>query len=666
MRKAFTISISSDEPAYSELTHLFRTDFAGIGRQGTFDDVVADNDPAVLSVPYWAWLHRVDEIRERLAMHAKDDFPFVWPLIRDSFPLCHALISGRDFSITPVFPMVDMFPTFANCPARLYMSATVADDSSIIQTFDASVESVSNPIFPTSLAGVGERMILAPELMIVPRKDLDEIVGTSATWVSQNFGGVVILTPSIAATERWDDVATVAHGDDVAECVATLLDTSSRGPYAFPNRYDGIDLPGESCRLLVLDGLPKGTSSYELYRAASLEGSSVINASIAQRVEQGMGRGTRGGGDHSVVLLTGKDLVAWASRKANIALLTPSTRAQLSVGLDISRSIGSARELADTMSKCLNRSPDWVEYHAEVIADAAGPTEPNLMNLSIAECERRIFRLARDGYYEKGIAVAQKLIEADHNVSSQAKGWILQMAAWVSSLWKNEAKAGELQQRAFGYNRALFRPRTAPAYAPMATTSEQSESILEFVTSYSPRSGACTYYEEIADWLTPNVSSNQFEESIRRLGEVIGFRAERPDRDFGIGPDVLWVMPQKRAWIIEAKSQKKPTNPLTKGEHGQLLEAFEWFRQEYPEVDGLKVVIHPNTKSTESVSAHDTFALTLDSLLRLIPNVRQLLSDLAGMSADESVLASKCEQRLRELNLTPDGLTSFLAPFESA
>ena len=152
---------------YSEVTQMFRGEFGNLGRQGTFDDVVLGQDYSVLEVPYWSWKIRSNEIRQRLSKYSQDQFRFVWPLLRDCFDTCHALISSRDISITPWYPLLDRFPSFEHCPKRVYMSATVADDSSIVRTFDADVNSVSKPIVPTSLAGVGERMILTPGLMLL-------------------------------------------------------------------------------------------------------------------------------------------------------------------------------------------------------------------------------------------------------------------------------------------------------------------------------------------------------------------------------------------------------------------------------------------------------------------------------------------------------------------
>jgi replicative superfamily II helicase len=666
LRDAFTISIDSKKQAsiYQELVQQFRADFAQLGRQGTFDDVIAGRDESVLEIPYWSWKSKSDEIRDTLAAIAQNQFPFEWPLMRDCFNLCHALVSSRDFSITPLFPLVDMFPTFATCPRRIYMSATVADDSSIIRTFDADTQSISKPIAPVSLAGIGERMILAPELMLLSKNDREAIVSKLAQDVAKT-AGVVFLVPSTPATQRWAETGTVVAGDEVAVAVKNLVNRSSNGPYVFANRFDGIDLPGDACRLLVLDGLPRGSSSYDLYRASILEGSGAVNTTIAQRIEQGMGRGTRGAGDHCVVLLTGKGLIGWLSRSANLRLLTATTRAQLQLGIDISKDISDLKSLRAAIEKSLKRSPDWTQYHAEVLADAISQPLLNPQNLAVAECERKYFKLARDGYYEKAIAVIEKFLKDNDTLESRIKGWLYQLAARVADLWGDSEKASNLQQQAYGFNHELLRPRIAIQYTPLLAPSNQSRNIIAEVAKFELRRGFLSHFEEITDWLTPNSTSNQFEEALKTFGELLGFSSQRPERDTGKGPDVLWLLNSKSALILSAKSQKIPGNPLNKEEHGQLLEAAQWFQQEYPSHKGYRVVVHPNHYVTEEVTPEGSFALTMTRLRTLIGNARNLFTDLCDFPLSESTMLAKCDKRLIELNLTPEKLIkTFLEPFE--
>ena len=86
------------------------------------------------------------------------------------------------------------------------------------------------------------------------------------------------------------------------------------GPLVLANRYDGIDLVGNACRLLVMDDLPQGTTNYDVFRMNAVAGAAV-NSLLARRIEQGIGRGTRGGADYCVIMLVGSKLVGWIGRK---------------------------------------------------------------------------------------------------------------------------------------------------------------------------------------------------------------------------------------------------------------------------------------------------------------------------------------------------------------
>lgn len=117
------------------------------------------------------------------------------------------------------------------------------------------------------------------------------------------------------------------------------------------------------------------------------------------------------------------------------------------------------------------------------------------------------------------------------------------------------------------------------------------------------------------------------------------------------------------AWIIEAKSRKALGNPLTKVEHGQLLEAFEWFREEYPGVTGREVVVHPNKYTTERVTAVDSYVLTWDGLSKLLAATRKLLNALCF--SPSPALDDLCVRRLDDLGLKTESLQlTFLQEFE--
>ncbi|MCK4389015.1 MAG: DEAD/DEAH box helicase family protein [Desulfobacterales bacterium] len=154
VRESFTLRLDKNEDleGYLHLTNIFRNDFDEVGRLGTFDDIVSGEDIyGILEVPYWSWKARCSQVREYMR-NKSDSYPFEWPFMRDAFGYCHCLISKNSFVITPIFPLVDLVPSFAECPRRIFMSATIGDDSAIVRTFGADYESVSQPITSSSLA----------------------------------------------------------------------------------------------------------------------------------------------------------------------------------------------------------------------------------------------------------------------------------------------------------------------------------------------------------------------------------------------------------------------------------------------------------------------------------------------------------------------------------
>jgi replicative superfamily II helicase len=674
VRDAFTLRVNrdSDLDTYDHLTNLFRNDFDELGKIGTFDDIASGNDKSVLEVPYWSWKDKSTQVREFLR-HKPDTYKFVWPFLRDSFDYCHCLISQNAFIITPIFPLVDLVPTFADCSRRIFMSATISDDSAIIRTFGANSDSIGKPITSNSLAGVSERMILAPELMPFSIDDLPEMLKSMASWAANKKRvGTVFLVPSKFTAKQWEDTAQFADSTDkVATYVNQLLKNQSCGPFVFANRYDGIDLPGSACRLLILSDLPRGSSEYDQYRANTFAGGDELSAALAQRIEQGMGRGARGAGDYCAVILTGKALTAWFGLSSNLKFLTQSTRAQFEMGIELSKSIADKQELADTISRCFDRDKDWIEYHAETLADLTGLKEDDKTILYQAAVERSAFRLIRDGYFDKAIGKLEKFCQGTNEtgrlvLDNKSRGWLKQLMARAAHYWGDIELAQQLQQSAYSDNYNLLRPRITPPYIPLSLPGQQAEAIISRIDEFNPRRGYLANFNEIVSHLVPEASANQFEEALKSFGSILGFHTERPDKIYQMGPDVLWLLTENLALVIEAKSCKNKDNPLNKEQHGQLLSAEVWFKEKYPNYECIRVSVHPNSNATKSAVTGSSRALIFDNLNRLIADTRSLLSSLCESSISLNELLIRCENLLSGSALKPQALVdTYLVPFKS-
>lgn len=665
VRESFTLEVKSKEyrDRYESLAGLFRKAFRDTDKLGTFDDVVSGMEFRVLEVPYWAWHEQLDTVREQLKSDA-EIYALVWPLLRDQLHLCHAFISKNAFTITPILPLVHAFPTFSEAPRRIYMSATIADDSEIIRTFDADPKSIHNALASRSLAGVSERMILIPDLMPFKfniRPAIDKLV----TWTSSKNLGAIILVRSDKAAAEWVDIATVAKGSSQVEALVEDLQTrTTSGPVVFANRYDGIDLPGDSCRLLVMIGLPAGTSDYENFRASALYGGITITRMLAQRIEQGIGRGARGAGDHCVVLLAGPDLAAWIAKDANFKFLTSATKAQLDMGAEISKEVQDLKELALTIERSFNRDKGWTEYHAETLAELVDEEISESLQFDIVEGERKSINLWHDGYHEQAIANIEKVLAEAKSLDSQTRGWMQQIAARIADRWGNQDRAEDLQRQAYANNRNLLRPKVRPPYRPLTVPGAQAQAIAKQIGGYRLRRGFLQSFEETVSNLNHDASPNQFEQSLAELATMIGLNSERYDIN-GEGPDVLWLLPSQVGIVIEAKSRKKEKNALKKKEHGQLLVAAEWFACNYKDYRCVRVSVHPSNQATKAAVAGASHALTYEKLAALISDARVLLTKLCESQLSNSELLAECSNLLTKSPLKEDRLVdNYLVTFE--
>ena len=88
----------------------------------------------------------------------------------------------------------------------------------------------------------------------------------------------------------------------------------------------------------------------------------------------------------------------------------------------------------------------------------------------------------------------------------------------------------------------------ANIYKPMLLVGDQANNIVTQIELFALPNGHLQF-EESAAWLTPAASSNQLEEGVKRLGRFLGFHSERPEQEYGVGPDVLWL-PEESTGIV--------------------------------------------------------------------------------------------------------------------
>ncbi|HEV8274928.1 MAG TPA: hypothetical protein VGQ26_04425 [Streptosporangiaceae bacterium] len=211
-----TVRIPEGSGAYDKLFDMFRGD---LERQSnvTVLDIETGAPGAVIKVPFWAWASRTSEVSRILHdCRDDDDLMFTLPFVMDMLPICQAVFTAEAVEIKPPLPPVGLISSFTSAQRRVYLTATLADDSVLVTHFDAAPAAAERPITPVSAADLGDRMILAPP-QINPGLQEAEIRQAIAGLADQV--NVVALVPSKRRAGEWEDLADVVTAADGIEAV---------------------------------------------------------------------------------------------------------------------------------------------------------------------------------------------------------------------------------------------------------------------------------------------------------------------------------------------------------------------------------------------------------------------------------------------------------------
>lgn len=592
-RASLSINIPYADPVFGELLDLFRADLQAHSPNDLLD-VVDQSYGAILRVPFWSWRARLEDARAILhkSRESSQALKFSWPAVKDVLAFSRAVFTGQQLTITPLCSPVAQISNFDTAKHRIYLTATLADDSVLVTDFGADAASVARPITPTSAGDIGERMILAP--MELNSAIPPESARSAIAALAEKYN-VVVIVPSKRATALWTDhtaEGNVAYATDEVGPTVERLRAGHVGLVVLVNRYDGIDLPGDACRVLVLDGLPESFSGEERLETQLTSRTSGFDDRQVQRIEQGMGRGVRSNEDHCVVFLLGARLTQLVNDQDTFAMFSPATRAQLLQSRQIAGDLAD-QPLSATMAvaqQALDRDEDWIKYARSALAGIA----PATGNVSAAASSRRqAFDLAVAGNINGAVTALSDAMNVTPDVRQQ--GWLQEQQAVYIDLTDPE-RALRVLTSARTKNSDVLRPLAGGIYQKLSTAAAQATAASDHLVHLygNDPTKLRVGFEALIENLRfdPN-RVPEFEQAFADLALHIGLAAQRPDHERGEGPDVLWALGDLRFWIIEAKSGAV-VNRISRHYINQLAGSMNWFGERYDgSVAATPVMIHP-------------------------------------------------------------------------
>lgn len=618
IRSSFTIQIRRVEPLFNILLKMFETVLRWQG-EGSFFAIESNPFASdLLTVPYWSWIEKCDDVLRRLMEYEDEGYiKFALPLLKDKLRYCTMYVTGRCIEIVPYYPLIERYTSFTQAKQRILMSATTQEDSFFVRGLGLSAEAVKNPLTSQLRNWSGEKMIIFPSV-IDERLNLEVIRQCVANGL---FGKSIctVLVPSYRAADDYykRGCITPSKEEEIKVALSSLKTGSQSAPTVFTNRYDGIDLADDMCRVLIMDSLPAFSSLSELYEQQCRTSSDMINIKIAQKIEQGLGRSVRGERDYTTIIITGANLVKFMKSPETRKYFSDQTNMQIKIGEDIAKETSSEideqkplKPIYDLMKLCLKRDNGWKMYYKSTM-DSMPITKAEHPLLERLEKERA----ADVAFMKKDWAEVIRIYREIANSlpdDTLEQGWYLQeLAKYMCHSSTTEAL--KTQKSAYAHNQYLLTVETVNYKKVDMLDDTSLKNIKAYIGKYNDYASLKLSVDEILSNLSMGSSSKKFEAALQQVGLLLGFRSQRPDNEFKKGPDNLWAMPNNEYMVFECKNEVELNrDSISKSEAGQMEMHCGWFEEEYGV--GTKVSynwIHPTCKlSAEANLTHTIQVMT--------------------------------------------------------
>ena len=657
----FMIKIDAETDAYKELIALFSSSLKDYNPKNYIDVEMKDCRNNML-VPYWEWQRQQDNIYRILTKYNNSDNTSIYfglPLIERCLETCDCIITASAIEISPKGIDLDKISSLEEASRRIYMSATLADDSVFVSALGLDTEDMKNIITPENANDMGDRLIIFPKYV---NSDISEIEIKEKVEETAKKYNVVILVPSFSRAKFWDEQGMrTATKDNIDGIVKALKSGKHVGKIIFVNRYDGIDLPGDACRMLVIDGLPPLNSIKDRYIQSVAPQSTILLREQVQRIEQGMGRGVRSNDDECCVVLMGDELSDVLSRNKGIDYFSAATRCQYDLSKKLwdllvseTGSKPTIDQIFELANYSLEKNAEWVTTCKENLAAVKYSTEAKVDEKIVAQ--RKAFEKAINMQWLDA-ANAIKIVKDKEN-DKKTKGYLCQIQAeYINKI--DSALSQEILKVGKNLSAAILSPLAGIQYQRTINTIPQAQAIsTNLLAGKLGLNELLVYIDGVLSNLCIGSEYEKFEEALNQIGVVLGFVCSRPDKETGgYGPDNLWAIDSNKYLVIECKTEAT-TQTIKKDYCNQLSGSVNWFKENYVYPNECTpIIVHPS-KFVDVVASPDENmrVMTEEELTCFRKNIRDFYSALCHNGSISDI--SKINELLSIYKLRKDDIVN--------
>ncbi|WP_341925258.1 DEAD/DEAH box helicase family protein [Nocardioides psychrotolerans] len=614
---------------------------------------------------------------------------YSWRMVRDSVDACSVFASADEVIIRPLLPPTSTHDPYTSPKQRLYLSATIGAGGELERAFGR--RRITRMAVPAGWdeRGTGRRFFVFPELTNeFARAGGDTTAGAArAQFVSdlmREAGRSLLLAPSNYTLDQVKQLLVPAGfksltATDVETTLAPFT-SESRAVLGLANRYDGIDLPDDQCRLIVFAGLPVGADPQEKFYTTLLGAKRVLQERTRTRFAQGAGRATRNTNDRAVVVVLGQPLIAFAGDREVQQGTHPEIRAELEIGIRNS-SRRPAAEVGTAIRQFLDQDPSWnthiepeIRTLRERYADADDAEDTKALNAAAAY-EIQALDAAWRGNFGEAVRQAERAIQAlagGAELRPYQALWNYLAAHWArlaATADPTYAVQADALMRAANAaaSRTTWMPNRQLADGTAATAEAEASRLdklaVDGVIAHAKSVGKPRALTRAVTEMKDNLSQREagrYEQGLVTLGRLLGADSHKPTDE--ARADAVWRW-SNEMWVAwEAKSEAKDENDISADDIRQanthLRAASKDLDEEVPPGSHIFLVSGKSTvhEAARALAVEELSFTPIDDVQQIAERVEAVWMSLQGRllsGADADELRPAVLKELADAGVLP-------------
>lgn len=669
---AWTVSANAhqDESLYNSLLAALRTGLTETQTRAILD---RSGVPTVEIVDRQGHPECLSSVVEVLDAANAESPIFGWRLIRNKVHACLFLVSPNEITIRPLVPPTHTHAPFANAKQRIYMSATLGGESDLQRAY--GIEKLG--IVRARSRQWGRRYVFVPGVYTT-EDEANQVV--SGLWDIMQTRRAVLLAPSERVMNRTVEQLDILMknkplrlgAEDIADTVDTFV-TRTEVILALAGRYDGLDLPDEQCRLLILSDSPGAINPLERQLSQHWKMGPVLRKRERTRLIQGMGRCTRNATDFAIIVWLGQSLVNAAASPSMISGFPPELAAELMWGVQQSELAADDRQGLVGMMAGLISDSDYRKAADESIAEIqtnAKVTEPEDYEEAGPD-EVRYAKAMWDGNFEYAVQIAHGIADTLNSpelAGYRAWWWYLASIA-AAELGEDTIEQDSLRRAAScgvnaGWLNSLLRQRKSDSFVIAETTETNAEALWDLITRWGWAGPA---FEKNLAVMFSQLKDDYhvaYHQGLETLGQCVGAQTTRSTEPGA--PDVVWSFFEITYLAFEAKTEKQGTE-LSKKEVLNAKGHIDWVRTNLSDNTDVQIetIIVAPTRSVDQWALPFTEGVfycepaeILKLAERVAAGIRKLRVKFAGREYPDAAIKFSAE--MRSLGIDKDAVMRVL------